>query len=415
VKYLGIDWATKSHVLVMIDEHGAPLWERSVSHDWSAVQKLLKDLEQYGGPDQVTIGIESGARRLARALAGAGHTVYEINPKQSDRFRDRFSPSGAKDDRRDALVLASAVRTDGHRMRPLRAPSELDGELQARCRSRVSLVAQRTRLMQQLRVTLHEYHPAILALARPLSGEFVLSLLRSYPDPARAARAQRRGLSKLLRTHRIRVLDVEQLRTLLRVEPFPMPAGEVGAWADRALDLASAIEGLNHSIQQAEHVIAHVFSSHPDRDIYMSLPGIGVLLAPYLAAEIALALGRLPQSRALQALAGTSPVTRRTGKQTQGRVSMRKQCHRGLQAALFTVARCSRGSAGWAAAYFAWKRERGVRSNIALRSLSNKWVKILCKLLETRELYDEERHTDNLRRSAVPWAPEAAQAQGVAA
>jgi len=38
--------------------------------------------------------------------------VYSINPKQLDRFRDRFCVSGAKDDRKDALVLASALRTD---------------------------------------------------------------------------------------------------------------------------------------------------------------------------------------------------------------------------------------------------------------------------------------------------------------
>jgi len=32
----------------------------------------------------------------------AGFVVHAINPKQLDRFRDRFSPAGAKDDRRDA-------------------------------------------------------------------------------------------------------------------------------------------------------------------------------------------------------------------------------------------------------------------------------------------------------------------------
>ena len=43
--------------------------------------------------------------------------VYSVNPKQLDRFRDRFCVSGAKDDRKDALVLASALRTDRRRFR----------------------------------------------------------------------------------------------------------------------------------------------------------------------------------------------------------------------------------------------------------------------------------------------------------
>ena len=33
-----------------------------------------------------------------------------LNPKQLDRFRDRFSPAGAKDDRRDARTLGDALR-----------------------------------------------------------------------------------------------------------------------------------------------------------------------------------------------------------------------------------------------------------------------------------------------------------------
>ncbi|MGA7329677.1 MAG: transposase [Rhodomicrobium sp.] len=35
-----------------------------------------------------------------------------INPRQLDRFRDRFSPAGAKDDSRDAETLSSSLRTD---------------------------------------------------------------------------------------------------------------------------------------------------------------------------------------------------------------------------------------------------------------------------------------------------------------
>ena len=42
-----------------------------------------------------------------------------INPKQMDRFRDRFTASGAKDDRRDARVLADSLRTDRRSFRQL--------------------------------------------------------------------------------------------------------------------------------------------------------------------------------------------------------------------------------------------------------------------------------------------------------
>ena len=38
--------------------------------------------------------------------------LHSLNPRQPDRFRDRFPPAGAKDDRLDALALAEALRID---------------------------------------------------------------------------------------------------------------------------------------------------------------------------------------------------------------------------------------------------------------------------------------------------------------
>ena len=49
---------------------------------------------------------------LVELLVERGFAVYAINPKQLDRFRDRFTPAGAKDDRRDALVIGDSLRTD---------------------------------------------------------------------------------------------------------------------------------------------------------------------------------------------------------------------------------------------------------------------------------------------------------------
>ena len=48
--------------------------------------------------------------------------VYSINPKQLDRFRDRFTVAGAKDDSLDAYVLADSLRTDMPRFRKLSGP-----------------------------------------------------------------------------------------------------------------------------------------------------------------------------------------------------------------------------------------------------------------------------------------------------
>ena len=71
--------------------------------------------------NSILVAIETSQGPVVETLLGMGLRVYAINPKQEDRLRDRFSPAGAKDDRRDAFVLASCVETDGYAFREVRA------------------------------------------------------------------------------------------------------------------------------------------------------------------------------------------------------------------------------------------------------------------------------------------------------
>jgi hypothetical protein len=56
-------------------------------------------------PEEVGIAIEVSWGAVVETLTEAGFSVFSINPKQVDRFRDRYTVAGAKDDSRDALVL----------------------------------------------------------------------------------------------------------------------------------------------------------------------------------------------------------------------------------------------------------------------------------------------------------------------
>src|SRR3546814_8681212 len=80
-------------------------------------------------PEEVAVAIETPHGPVVESLMARGFRLHAINPKQLDRFRDRFSPAGAKDDRRDAEVLASALRTDPQCLRPLDPPDPTVVEL----------------------------------------------------------------------------------------------------------------------------------------------------------------------------------------------------------------------------------------------------------------------------------------------
>jgi transposase len=407
MKYLGIDWATKHHVVALLGAHGEHHETWSLAHTWPAVREFLDRLSREGGPEEIRIAMEPGAARLRDALCAAGYVVYEVNPVAADRFRDRFSPAGAKDDRRDALVLAHAVRTDERWLRAVTIASDDDQELRQRCRDRRGLVDHRRRLVQQLRQALSESHEAILAVGRRLTSPFVLALLDAYPDAQSARGCRRPRLARLMREHRVRRMDVDALYATLRSAGFPLSAGLARAYADRVRWLARLITEVSQSITEADDAITALFADHPARAVLESVPGIGGIHAPYLASEITSCVGEMPDARSLQAFAGTCPITKRSGKQTRGYVGMRRACHKGLQGTMHTVARCSIRSSAWARAYYDQQRARGARHNAALRALSNKWLKIIAALLQTGELYDELRHQNALRGAGVPWAPKA--------
>ena len=119
--FVGIDWASQSHQVCLIDAHGECLGERAVAHGGAGIEELCDWLiaRTGGTPEVIGVAIEMTHGPVVEALLERGFCVYGINPKQLDRFRDRFTVAGAKDDRRDAHVLADSLRTDRHAFRRL--------------------------------------------------------------------------------------------------------------------------------------------------------------------------------------------------------------------------------------------------------------------------------------------------------
>ena len=119
--FAGIDWASESHQVCLVDAHGKCCGERAVPHGGAGIGELCDWLLARTGaaPEAIAVAIEMPHGPVVEALLERGFRVYAINPKQLDRFRDRFTVAGAKDDRRAAHVLADSLRTDRHAFRRL--------------------------------------------------------------------------------------------------------------------------------------------------------------------------------------------------------------------------------------------------------------------------------------------------------
>ena len=127
---------------------------------------------------------------VVESLMERGFRVHAINPKQLDRFRDRFSPAGAKDDSRDAEVLADALRTDPHCFRPLAPIDPTVVELREWSRIGDDLRAERNRLGNRVRELLWRYYPQFLELTDDIAAGWFLDLWRLIPTPDKAMRVR---------------------------------------------------------------------------------------------------------------------------------------------------------------------------------------------------------------------------------
>ena len=135
-----------------------------------------------------------------------------------------------------------------------------------------------------------------------------------------------------------------------------------------------------------EQVEAH-FGQHPDAEIYLSQPGLGVVLGARVLAEFGDDPTRYADAKARKNYAGTSPITRQSGKK---KLVLARYVHNdrlvdalGRQA--FSALRASPG----ARAYYDQLRARGAGHHAALRQLGNRLVGILHGCLKTGTRYDE--------------------------
>ena len=114
--FAGVDWGSRKHQACVLDAAGEVLGEREFEHGGAGLSQMADWLLSFatGDAGDVGVAIETPSGPVVESLLEHGVDVHSINPTQRDRFRDRFSPAGAKDDRRDARVLASALRTDAH-------------------------------------------------------------------------------------------------------------------------------------------------------------------------------------------------------------------------------------------------------------------------------------------------------------
>lgn len=396
--FVGIDWAPHRHEVCVVDRAGHVVHRSQVDHTAAAVQAFIEALlaRTGGDPNRVAITLEMPRGALVDTLVDRGFAVFAINPKQLDRFRDRFTAAGAKDDRRDAQVLADSLRTDAHAFRRVRREDPLVIQIREWSRVDEDLHVELSQFTNRLRDLVYRATPGLLTLCPAADEPWFWALLQEAPTPAAQRRLSARRVARVLDTHRIRRLTAADVRTVLQQPPLYTAPGVVEAVAahlqvilPRLILVATQRRDCGRQLERLLDALAEPAPGHQrehtDVAIVRSMPGIGTRVAARMLAEASQPLADRAYS-ILRAICGVAPITRQSGR---GRtVAMRAACNHRLRNASYHWARVAVQRDPASQGYYAALRARGHQHGRALRSVGDRLLRILCTLLTHGQLYD---------------------------
>jgi transposase len=392
---VGIDWGEDSYQVCVLTGGGRIICERVVEHSGQALARFASELLKLseGQPLTMAVAIETNRGAMVETLIEKGFAVYTINPKQLDRFRDRHTVAGAKDDRRDAFVLADSLRSDRHLFRRLKLDDPMLIELREFSRIREDLADELRRLTNQLRQQLHRYFPQVLRLSSAADEPWIWALLKVVPTPAAARGMSPHRLEKILKEHRIRRFDVVGVAEILDTDALPVAPGVTKAASAHIKLLLERIVLANEQLHECERNLDGLLErmqteseipEHHGVRILLSVPGIGRLVAATMLAEASEHLWHADYS-SLRCLCGVAPVTRRSGKSL--RIVMRMACSHRLRNAVYHMARTHVQHDENGKRLYAAMRARGLGHARALRGVADRVLRTLTVMIRNDAVY----------------------------
>jgi transposase len=400
--FVALDWASDHHDLIVLDRQGAVQVEFRFAHTAEGWAEFSQKMEPFVGSP---ITLETSSGPAVDQLLQRDWAIYPLAPLAAARYRQRKAPSGTKTDRHDTWAMADALRTDGHAWRPLRPQDEATATLRALCRDEIALIEQRTALVNQLRAALAEYYPVALELFSDWTVPHAWALVLAFPTPGQLQGAGKRRWEKFLHTHRLWRPETVGTRLQLFAQAQALPASPavIRAKSLLALSIVKLLVTLQAQLDEYRSQITRAFKDHPDHEVFGSLPGAKAMLAPRLLGELGANRQEYPDSDALMCASGVSPVSYQSGQINKCR--LRRACNKVLRATVHLWANNSRLTCAWAQAYYQAKRDAGMSHASALRCLGKRWLKILWRLWQNKEAYDEATHLARLeKRGSFTWA-----------
>jgi transposase len=400
--FIGIDWADAKHD-VCIQVAGEEQREFCcIEHNVEAIDVWAQGLyRRFGGPMAVALELCKGP--LVYALQKYDFfVIFPVNPSTLAKYREAFTPSGAKDDPTDAELALDLIRRHADRFTPLMPQSVEMRTLVSLVEQRRGLVSDRVRITNRLRDTLKQYYPQALEWFDRIDTVLFCDFIERWPTLVQVKRARRATLQNFFHQHNMRraqVLDA-RLTSIKAAHALTKDAAVITPHRLQAQTLVDLLRVTLMAIKRFDEEIAELAPQHPDYELFRPLPGAGPSLAPRLLAAFGEQRDRFKNAAELQRYAGIAPVTERSGKKHW--VHWRWQCPTFLRQTFVEWSAQTINKSYWAGLYYYQQRGKGCSHQAAVRALAFKWIRILYRCWVTRTPYDEAKYLKALQERGSP-------------
>ncbi len=391
------------HQACVLDAAGSELGNHKFAHSGAGLAEMPDWILELAGcePPHVAVGIETPHGPVVESLQGRGFRVFAISPRQLDRFRDRYAPSGAKDDSLDAMVLANTLRSDDYAFRQLLLPEPQVLELRNLSRDAEELTRERVRLQNRCRDQLWRYYPQILELSEQVGENWIMDLWEAAPTPDKARRITRPRVERILRENRIRRITADEVKQVLGRQALAVAPGTRQASSQSIKRIIQRLRLVARQLKEVNAAIDQLLEGldedpegggQRDAEILRSIPGVGRIVLATLLSEAHDPIRRRDVA-ALRALSGSAPVTKRSGK---GIIVVRRMAvHNRVRNACHYMAGSAIQHDRKSRLRYDALRQRGCSHSRALRTVAGRLLAMACAMLRQQALYDPLRSTRN--------------------
>jgi transposase len=401
---IGLDRSDRKADLYLIDPRSGTSRAQTIGTAPEALHDWLFQLRQEHPEACVAICLEQPAAALILFLETYGWiTLYALNPITLQKFREAFVTSRAKDDGKDARYLAELLLTHHDKLKAWQPDDGQTRLLQQLVSHRRAVIDERTGLTNRLQALLKQSFPQALELCgedlwRPLAGAFLLK----WPTLQSLQKAKPAMVKQFYYRHgsRSQKLIEGRLELLAKAVALTDESAVLESHRLRVQLICRQLQEVQRTVEEFEERLAQVFAQHPDRAIFVSLPGAGPVLAPRLLASLGSERERYESAASLQSFSGIAPVTKQRGGKCY--IHRRYRCPVFMKQSFHEYAKESIRHSRWAAAHYQQQRQKGCGHHTAVRSLAYKWQRIIWKCWQTRTPYNEQTYEAALKKSGSP-------------